>query len=77
MAPTVKSGFFSFSNQFFVGAGENLDENGVETVDPDAATFDLALLSSCNHTIITRDNVMTTFYGRNEALSPIKQLGCQ
>ena len=27
--------------QFFVGAGENLDEAGLEKVDPDAAAFDL------------------------------------
>ena len=40
--------------QFFVGAGENLDENGKEIVDPDAAPFDLALLVNCNHTIISR-----------------------
>ena len=39
---------------FFAGAGENLDEKGVEVVDPDAASYDLALLANCNHTIITR-----------------------
>jgi hypothetical protein len=60
-ADRKKVDFSSFSNQFFVGAGENLDENGVETVDPDAATFDLALLSSCNHTIITRDQCYDNF----------------
>ena len=38
---------------FFAGAGENLDANGLDQ-DPDAAGHDLALLASCNHTIITR-----------------------
>ena len=38
-----------------LGAGQNLDTvTTKEIVDPDAAAYDLALLISCNHTIITR-----------------------
>ncbi len=48
--------------QFFVGAGEHLDEDKNEKVDPDAATFDLAMLISCNHTVITRWKKLDRFY---------------
>ena len=40
---------------YLLGAGQNLDEETQqEVVDPDAAAYDLALLVSCNHTIVTR-----------------------
>ena len=40
---------------YLIGAGQNLDEETKrEIVDPDAASYDLALLVNCNHTIITR-----------------------
>ena len=53
--PWGLSTFKNIRDLHFIGAGQNLNQNtGVETVDADAAAYDLALMVNCNHTIISR-----------------------